>query len=271
MTKPKNLVQTIERIAAIIDLVGESPQGMAIRDLSSQLSLPKGTVHRLLSSLTYFGYIRQDDASRNYFLGLKLLDLAGLAASQLDLRKIAEPLLHALAHETGETAHMVVWDRDEVVYVEKVEPPEWTGGLRMASRVGSRNPAHSSSVGKVLLSHLSEEELSDFISRKGLAARTANTITDATILREKLHAIKAQGYAIDDEENEKGIRCVGAAVLGASGEPVAAVSISGPAFRMTTRVIQEVLSRKIVETAEEISRRLGYRGNGRGNIAHETR
>src|SRR5271157_1568384 len=128
MLKPNNLVQTIERISAILDAVGEKPGGMSIREVSSQLDLPKGTVHRLLSSLLYVGYIRQDAKSRNYFLGLKLLGLGGLVASQLDLRKLAGPLLHALADKSKETVHMVVWDQDEVVYIEKVEPPSDMGG-----------------------------------------------------------------------------------------------------------------------------------------------
>lgn len=269
MIRPNNLVQTIERIAAILDLVGENPQGMSIRDLSSQVGLPKGTVHRLLSSLTYIGYIRQDASSRNYFLGLKLLELAGLAASQLDLRKIAEPLLHSLADKSRETVHMVVWERDEVVYIEKMEPPVDMGGLRMASRVGARNPAHSCAVGKVLLSYLSQDELDDFISRRGLPARTANTITDGMDLRRELRTIWAQGYAFDDEENEKGIRCVGAPVLGDSGRPVAAISASGPAFRVTKKIAQDVLMPQVVETAAEVSRRLGYGVPERRKSAHE--
>lgn len=269
MIKPNNLVQTIERISAILDLVGENPQGMSIRGLASQLGLPKGTVHRLLSSLTYFGYIRQDAATKNYFLGLKLLDLAGLVASQLDLRKIAEPLLHALADRTRETVHMVVWDQGEVVYIEKVEPPLEMGGLRMASRVGSRNPAHSCAVGKALLSHLSEDELADFIASKGLTARTPNTITDETALRHELQGIRGQGYAVDDEENEKGIRCVGAPVLGQTGRLVAAVSVSGPAFRVTRKVIQDVLRKEVIGAAAEISRRLGYGGPERQRSVRE--
>jgi len=268
--KPNNLVQTIERSSAILDLVGENPQGMSIRDISSELGLPKGTVHRLLSSLSYVGYIRQDAASRNYFLGFKLLDLAGLVASQLDLRKTAWPLLHALADKSRETVHMVVWDQGEVVYVEKVEPPLEMGGLRMASRVGSRNPAHSCAVGKVLLSYFAADELADFVSRKGLASRTPHTITDQETLRQELRAIRAQGYAIDDEENEKGIRCVGSPVLGSSGRPVAAISVSGPAFRITKKLIQDVLGKEVVEAAAEISRRLGYGGPELQRITHET-
>ncbi len=271
MLKPNNLVQTIERISAILDLVGENSKGMSIREVSSQLDLPKGTVHRLLSSLIYVGYIRQDAASRNYFLGLKLLDLGGLVASQLDLRKIAAPLLHALADKSRETVHMVVWDQDEVVYIEKVEPPLDMGGLRMASRIGSRNPAHSCAVGKIFLSYLSANELEDFISRKGLPARTSNTITDGLALTQELKTIREQGYALDNEENEKGIRCIGAPLLGESGMPVAAISVSGPAFRVTKKVAQEKLRRRIVETAAEISRRLGYAGPEKGKSANETK
>jgi IclR family KDG regulon transcriptional repressor len=270
MLKPNNLVQTIERISAILDLVGENPKGVSIRQVSSQLDLPKGTVHRLLSSLIYVGYIRQDPASRNYFLGLKLLDLGGLVAAQLDLRKIAAPLLHSLADETKETVHMVVWDQGEVVYIEKVEPLTDMGGLRMASRVGSRNPAHSCAVGKIFLSYLSPNELEDFISVKGLPARTSNTITNGVALKQELETIRELGYALDNEENEKGIRCIGAAALSESGKPVAAISVSGPAFRVTRKVAQDILRKKVVETAAEISRRLGYGGTENRKSANET-
>jgi DNA-binding IclR family transcriptional regulator len=271
MLKPNNLVQTIERVSAILDLVGQSPAGMSIREVSSQLELPKGTVHRLLSSLIYVGYVRQDSVSRNYFLGLKLLDLGGLVASQLDLRKVAAPLLHALADKSRETVHMVVWDQDEVVYIEKVEPPPDTGGLRMASRIGARNPAHSCAVGKIFLSYLSSNELGDFISGKGLPARTSNTITDDVALRQELKTIREQGYALDNEENEEGIRCIGAPVLSESGTPAAAISLSGPAFRVTKQLAQEVLRREIVETAAEISRKLGYGRAENRKSANETK
>jgi DNA-binding IclR family transcriptional regulator len=98
--KPNNLVQTIERVSLILDMVGQNPQGMSIRDLSLGLQLPKGTVHRLLSSLSYFGYIRQDPETKNYFLGLKLMELSAYLGNQLDFRKVAEPILRELAEKT---------------------------------------------------------------------------------------------------------------------------------------------------------------------------
>jgi IclR family KDG regulon transcriptional repressor len=257
--KPNNLVQTIERASSILDILGQSPQGISIRELSTKIKLPKGTTHRLLSSLSYFGYVRQDSKTRNYLLGLKLVELGQLLLSQLDLRKEAEPFLRDLAERTKETVHLVFLDRNEIVYIDKVETDQNPSGLKMASRVGLRNPAHSSAVGKVLLAHFSEEELKNFINEKGIAKRTENTIVDPTQLKEHLKSVRAQGYAIDDEENEKGIRCVAAPIYNEVGKTVAAISISGPAFRITKKVIQESLRKEVMETAHKISQRLGFR------------
>lgn len=257
--KPINLVQTIERVSQILDVLGQNPQGISLRDLSSKVNLPKGTTHRLLSSLSYLGYVRQDPKTRNYFLGFKLVELGNILLSQIDLRKEAEPFLRELAERTKETIHMVILDRNEVVYIDKVELDHNPSGLRMASRIGLRNPAHSSAVGKVLLSHLSEEALNQFLRGKGLSKRTENTITDAAQLKEHLKMVRNQGYAIDDEENEKGVRCVGAPIYDEAGNVVAAISISGPAFRVTRKVAHEILKKEVMETALKISLRLGYR------------
>jgi IclR family KDG regulon transcriptional repressor len=257
--KPNNLVQTIERASSILDILGQSPQGISIRELSSKIKLPKGTIHRLLSSLSYFGYVRQAPKTRNYLLGFKLVELGNLLLNQLDLRKEAEPFLKDLAERTKETVHMVILDRNEIVYIDKVETDQHTSGLRMASRVGLRNPAHSSAVGKVLLAHFPEEEMKNFIKEKGLPKRTENTIVDPAQLKEHLKSVRAQGYAIDDEENEKGIRCVAAPIYNEVGKTVAAISISGPAFQVTKKVVQESLRKEVMETAIKISKRLGFR------------
>jgi IclR family transcriptional regulator, KDG regulon repressor len=259
-TKPSNLVQTIERVSLILDMVGRSPRGASIKDLSIGLELPKGTIHRLLSSLSYFGYIRQDPETKNYFLGLKLMELGVLLRDQLDLRKVAQPILRDLAEKTGETAHMVILEMGEVVYIAKTEATQTTGSLKMVSRMGSRNPPHSCGVGKVLISHFSEEELDNFIREKGLPQRTSNTIVDPTVLRAHLKMVKKQGFAIDDEENELGIRCVAAPVFDGKRRPVAAVSVSGPALRVTKKLIQDVLKKEVIKAAAEISQRLGFTG-----------
>jgi DNA-binding IclR family transcriptional regulator len=258
--KPNNLVQTIERVSLLLDMVGKSPKGASIKDLSMELDLPKGTIHRLLSSLSYFGYIRQDTETKNYFLGLKLMELGVMLRDQLDLRKVAEPILRNLAEKTGETAHMVILDMSEVVYIAKMDAPQNTGSLKMVSRMGSRNPPHSCAVGKVLISRFSEEELDNLIGRTGLPQRTPNTIVDPNILRQHLQMVKKQGFAIDDEENELGIRCVAAPVFDGKGRPVAAVSVSGPALRVTKERIRDVLELEVTKAASEISQRLGFTG-----------
>ena len=161
--KPNNLVQTIERVSSILDILAQSAQGISIRDLSSNIGLPKGTTHRLLSSLSYFGYVRQEPKTRNYFLGLKFVELGQILLSQLDLRKEAEPFLRDLAERTKETIHLVILDRNEIVYIDKVETDQNPSGLKMASRIGLRNPAHSSAVGKMILANFSEEELQSLL------------------------------------------------------------------------------------------------------------
>ena len=254
-SKPNNLVQTIERVSLILEMVGQTSQGMSIRDLSAGLNLPKGTIHRILSSLSYFGYIRQNPETKIYFLGLKLMDLNAQLSNQLDFRKVAEPILRDLAEKTKQTAHLVILDRDAVVYVDKIETQQQAGGLKMASRVGSRNPAHSSAVGKVLLS---------YFQRNGLPRRTANTITDPEAFREHLKIVRSQGYAMDDEENEKGIRCLGAPIFDGKGRPVAAISVSGSVFQVTKKAVHDVIKGEVLAAAVEISRRLGFQDGESG-------
>jgi DNA-binding IclR family transcriptional regulator len=261
--KPSNLVQTIERVSLILDRVGKNPQGMTITNLSMELKLPKGTVHRILSSLSYFGLIRQNSETKSYFLGLKIMELNALLGDQLDLRKVAEPILKDLSERTKETVHMVILDVNEVVYIDKIETQQITGGLRMASRVGSRNPVHSCAVGKVLAAHFSEEELDQLIREKGLPQRTINTITNPAHFRDHLKVVRNQGYAIDDEENERGVRCVAAPIFCEKGRPLAAISLSGPAFRVTKKVVQDALKKEVIGAASEVSRRLGFNGEAR--------
>jgi IclR family transcriptional regulator, KDG regulon repressor len=258
--KPPNLVQSIERVASILELVGQNSQGMGIRDLSSILKLPKGTVHRLLSSLAYMGYIRQDPDSKNYFLGLKLLELGNMVTNQLDLIRIAKPVLRRLAEDSGETVHMAILEQNEIVYIDKIESQMNVGGLKMSSRVGSRTPANSCAVGKVLLAYSSTDNINRLIQQKGLSRRTQNSITDPALFREHLTLVRKQEYAIDDEENEPGIRCVAAPIFGDKGSAVSAISVSGPAFRVTMELIRETLRKEVMGAASEISQLLGYTG-----------
>ena len=257
-SKPSNLVQTIERISLILDILGKSPQGLSIGELSDKTGLPKGTTHRLLTSLAYFGHVRQHSKKKNYHLGFKLVELGNLLLSQLDYRTEAHPYLVELAERTKETVHMVILDNNEVLYIDKVDVGQNAGGLRMASILGARIPTHCSAVGKVMLAFLPEEKLVEIVNDKGLLRRTENTITDFEELKSHLQHIREQGYALDDEENEKGVKCVGAPIRDQSGKVIAAISISVPGIRIRTDTLLTTYKDQVVETARNISNKLGY-------------
>lgn len=256
--KPSNLVQTIERVSLILDILGKSPHGISVGELSEKTGFPKGTTHRLLNSSAYFDLVRQDSTTKRYYLGFKLVELGNRLLGQLDFRTEARPYLKELAERTKETVHMVILDRNEGLYVDKVDAAEHASGLRMVSALGSRVSAHSSSTGKVLLASLSEESLINIVEDKGLPRRTENTITDFEKLKKHLQLIREQGYSFDEEENEKGIQCVGAPIYDQGGEVLAAISISVPTIRINKATLQTTLKDHVTETAMKISRKLGY-------------
>lgn len=259
-SKPGNLIQTIERMSLILDVLARSSKGISLGTLSEKVQLPKGTTHRILSSLMYFDFVQQNPETRNYSLGFKLVELGSSLLDQIDLRKEAEPFLHDLSQRTAETVYLVILDRTEVVYIERVDSEDPSLVLRAMSKVGQRNAANSCAVGKALLAQLPEEKLDEIITEMPFVQKTANTITDPIQFKDHLKGIRTRGYAIDDEESEEGIRCVAAPIRSERGQAVAALSVSGPAIRVTRQRIQDTLKDEVMQTALKISRKLGYRG-----------
>ena len=259
--KPKNSVQSMERISMILDVLSEVPKGLSFSDLSTKVDLPKGTTHRLLSTLTFLDYVRQDAETKKYNLGFKLVELGNRVLSQIDFRTEARHYLLDLAENTKETVHLVILYQNEVLYIEKVEPNEYPTGLRMASMVGLRVPAHCCAVGKVLLAALPEEKLEKLVNSKGLPKRTENTITDLGKLKEHLQLVRENNYALDMEENEIGICCVAAPIRDQRDEVIAAISISVPVIRINARMLKTEIKNRVTETASHISRKIGYLGD----------
>jgi IclR family KDG regulon transcriptional repressor len=257
--RPKNLVQTIERVAFIFDILSSYTNGLSLGELALKSGLPKGTAHRLLSSMAYFDFIRQDPGSKNYHLGFKLVDLGNVLLSKIDLRSEARPFLIQLSDTVEETVHLVVLDKDKALYIDKVDLHPKASGLQMISRLGSRIELHCSSVGKVLLAYMGSSEAEAIIRGIGLDKKTEHTITDPNGLKQHLNLIRQKGYAIDDEENEVGIRCVAAPIFDESGQVKAAMSISGPATRITMDRIEKELRDRVCLTARLISAKLGYK------------
>lgn len=256
--KSQNGVQAIERGCRILDLLGQEKQNLSIGDISHALNLPKPTVHRILSTLCRMGYTAQDDISKNYRLDFRLVELGQSVLDRINFRKESGPFLRELADMVQETVHLAILDNADILYLDKVERISHPVTLRMASRIGMRNYAHSCALGKVLLASLPDKERKEILAQKGLPKRTKNTIVDLKDLTEQLTIIKSQGYAADNEENEKGIRCVAAPIRNYRGEVIAGISVSGPAVRITKERINRQLKSQVMAAAAKITKKLGY-------------
>lgn len=253
--RPVYRVQVIERAVDILQVLSEDSRELAAGELGERLSLHKSTVHRLLTVLDQHRLIRRNAETGRYALGLRLFELGTRAVRGLQLRDQAQPHLDQLARETGETAHICVFDSGEMVSLAYAEGIR---SLRMPATVGRRTPAYCSAVGKAVLAFLPESALDDVCARP-LPARTEKTLTTRAALLADLRQVRLRGYAVDNGEIEKGLRCVGAPVWNYSGEVAAAVSVAGPSFRITrTRV--PAIARAVVAMTRRLSADLGYSG-----------
>ncbi|MGH3435157.1 MAG: IclR family transcriptional regulator [Sciscionella sp.] len=233
---------------------GEHPRGVALAELAGALQMNKSTVLRLIAPLCEVRLVEQDPDSGRYRLGWRTAQLGQAYLERLDLRGAAHDVLRGLVSDTGETAHLVIADLPEVVYVDKVDSPL---PVRMYSRIGSRQPMYCTGVGKAMLAHAADATVRRIIEL-GMPRRTPDTRTTATALRADLAAIRERGYAIDDVENEPDIRCVAAPIFDHTGVAGCAVSIAGPATRVTADRVPE-LGELVTVAAAEVSRRLGAR------------
>jgi DNA-binding IclR family transcriptional regulator len=249
-------VQVLDRALAALAILADRSSECGLAELCIELKLHKSTVHRLMMVLEQHRLVVKNPDTGRYRLGLKLFELGSKAIEGLDLRARARPYLDRLQNEFSETVFFCILDDGQVFYMEKVESQQ---SVRTACTVGSRAPAYCTAVGKAMLAELTEKEVDNVIRRWGLKAITKNTIRTAAALRTELKAVRSRGYAIDDEEKEEGLRCVSAAVRGHSGKLVAAMSVSGPAFRITKERIPEI-GRIMMQAAGELSRELGYEG-----------
>lgn len=248
---------TVKKAMDILDCLGSAGNRVTCGEISERLEMPRSTTYRLLSTLAACGYVvaEHDDHGTEYRLGFKILELASRLLDGMELRHRALPLLKRLRDVSEETVHLVVEDRGEVTYIEKVDSLKT---VRMHSAVGRRGFMHSTAVGKAILAYRLDE-VDAVIGENGLPALTENTITDREGLLEELKTVRSLGYAVDDGENEDGIRCIAAPIFNHQGRVVAALSASGPAFRLSLDRLRE-LSGVVKSTGVEISRQLGYVG-----------
>ena len=256
LKKPKPRRMRLSSVANAIRLTkafSEHEYEMGISALAGRLGLAKSTVHRLATTLVEYDILEQNRESGKYRLGLALFELGTLVRRKMDAVSESRQQMSALLEMTGETVQLAVLDHMSVLYIRILESRQ---AVRMSSTVGSRAPAHCTSVGKSLLAFQSPEVVKQVIEG-GLRRYTANTITTPEALHEELASIRARGYAVDDEESEVGLRCVAAPIRDHTGLVAAAISVSAPVQRMTKKNLQTTVP-TVVAAAEAISRRLGY-------------
>lgn len=246
-------IQVLDRTFGVLDALMDSDREMGIGDLTSRLKLSKSTVHRLLMVLDHNRYIDRSQTTGKYRLGAKLFELGMKVLASLNLRDAVQPRLVHLVAKTGETAHFgILYDRQ----VTSLFHVQTTRSLGTPSTVGRRIPVFCTSLGKAILAFLPQSGAETLIPGLPFKAYTRNTIIRPSLLAAELERIRKRGYAVDNEEFEIGLRCIGAPVRNYSGEVAGALSIAGPAVRVTKRRTAE-LARFVVQAAEEVSENLG--------------
>lgn len=247
-------VQVLNRTFAILEALSTKQGQSGVAALAQELGLHKSTVHRLLVVLERNRYVERSDSGR-YRLGWRLFELGMSAVSNLDLFERARPFVARLARESGETAHLGVLRLGSIVSLVSQESDRT---VRTPATVGRRSPLHCTSQGKAILAYLPPEQVDAAIATCDFKPYTANTITGLERLRSELAIVRKRGYAVDNEEFEEGLRCVGAPVFSHSGEVIAAISMAGPAYRVGGGSLDK-LSKLVMAIAGQLSESLGYR------------
>lgn len=254
MTQPSRKIGSVQRAIDILNLFDNQTSELGTTEIARALGLHKSTAASLVSTLAANGFLNQNPETRKYRLGLKLVERAFAMLDQIEIRRIAYPALQQLRDQWNETVNLAILDGPAVVFIERMLG---TKALGMRSEVGRREPAHSTALGKAILSCYPLADVQAFIAAYGLCAVTPKTITSPDKFLAELDKAREQGYAIDDEENEIGGRCVAVPIFDHTGKVIAAVSISAPTARLPLDDVPQA-GAMVRETAKTISRNLGY-------------
>lgn len=248
------IIQSVERALQILDLFSEQATELKITDISKLMGLSKSTLHSLLKTLQLHGYIDQNPENGKYRLGMKLVERGHFVVGSIDIRQKAKGWLTELSRRTGQTTHLGILDGREGVYIEKIE-----GKLAAIaySRIGRRLPVHATAIGKVLIAWLGEPELNALLEGYQYTTYTPSTLASREALMSALAQTREQGYALDSEENEQGVRCVAVPVWNHESRVIAALSLS----TLTSRVDDAGLAdfrEQLQQAGLQLSRALGY-------------
>jgi DNA-binding IclR family transcriptional regulator len=216
-------IQSVDRALQILDLFDEQNKEIKITDISARTGLNKSTLHALLKTLQARGYIDQNDENGRYRLGMKLVERGNFVINSIDIRKICNSFLVDLSAQTGQTTHLGILDGGHGIYIDKVEGQ---AAIITYSRIGRQLPLHCTAIGKVLVAFQNAERRAQLLLHYDYAAMTGRSITGETAFMEELAQVRAQGCALDDQENVKGVRCVAVPLFDHRGHIAAAISLS---------------------------------------------
>jgi IclR family KDG regulon transcriptional repressor len=251
------ILSSVKKAFQVLEIFTPDYPELGVTEISNKLKLDKSSISRILSTLTSAGFLEKNPFNRKYRLGWKLVDLGNRVVNRYnDVRDCASPFMEDLAQKIKEIVHLSILDKNEIVYLEKKGEGQ---PLTVATKVGGRNPAYSSAMGKVLLAGLSQKELSDVLAMGPLIRSTPNTITEIPKLKNELEKVRKQGYAIDNEESFIGIKCVAAPIKDTKGKVIAAISASVPTQRMGRERLKEIRA-YVLETAYRISQQIKVMG-----------
>lgn len=249
----KSSIQVIERMMALLDALARHPQPVNLKPLATETALHPSTAHRILGVLVECGLVERIEPG-TYRLGMRLMELGNLVKSRFSVRQQALPHMRSLHEALGEMVNLSVRADDEVVYVERTAPA--AAAMRVVQALGARAPLHVTAVGKIFLAHEGPDGCAHYASRTGLPRYTENTLTDSLALAAEIERVRLQGYALDNEESEQGVCCIGAGIYDDEGRLVAGLSVSAPAERLRRDWAIQVRG-----AAAEISRAIGFNGS----------
>ncbi|MCP3028580.1 IclR family transcriptional regulator [Halobacillus sp. A5] len=245
-------VKSAGRVIDIMNLLKDYPGGLPLKEIAAKLSLPQSSTFHLIQTM-HSRQVLTVTERKQYKLGPKLIQIGTRALETLDVNTEAQPLLRELMEKVEETIFMAVLMEKELVYVAKVDNYR---SVRTSAQIGMRKPLYCTGLGKAFLAFLPEAVSDNILSSIDMEAITNNTITDPEVLKAQFPQFRAQGYAIDDEENENGLFCLAAPIYNAAGEMIAAVSVAGPKSRVSPR--HPFIAEELQHTAKVISQRNGY-------------
>lgn len=246
-------VRSIVRAFLIIEALAENNgKAKSLKELSQLTDLPKGTIHRIITTLVNLGYVDKDSDSQ-YSLGLKITSLSAVILNHLEITKVAQEGLNELAQETNLTSHLGTIDNDSLLYLSKANS---NLSIQTTSYIGQRSYLHSTSLGKALCAYLPEERVVNSLLSKGMPKFTENTIQAVNEYLQEINKVRDCGYAVDNEENEKYVRCIAAPIFDHNNEVIASISISGSVIHIKEQSIPQ-LAKKVIEKAITISKRMG--------------